>query len=186
MPQLLQAPADWHALHCQFFDSPIGPLRLGATDAGLCFIDFPNQTPAPGTEAGAQASHPVIEAAKHQLAEYFAGERTTFDLPLAPHGSAFQRQVWQALTAIGYGRTCSYGDLAHGIGKPKASRAVGAANARNPLPIVVPCHRVIGANGALTGFSGGLERKIFLLNLEQNQTPMAFQQGAQAPSSTPA
>lgn len=159
-------------LHYQFCDSPIGPLRLGATDAGLHFIEFAQTAPTHQSPSEREASHPILEAAQAQLSDYFAGQRMAFDLPLAPQGTPFQRAVWQALTLIDYGRTCSYGELAHGLGHPKASRAVGAANARNPLPIVVPCHRVIGANGALTGFSGGLPRKIFLLNLEQAQQPL--------------
>ena len=174
MPLIFQAPAEPHMLRYQFCDSPVGPLRLGATDAGLHFIEFaqPKNPVLPLT--GQEGSHPIIEAAQTQLSAYFAGQSTTFDLPLAPQGTPFQLAVWQALTSIDYGRTCSYGQLAHGLGRPKASRAVGAANARNPLPIVVPCHRVVGANGALTGFSGGLDRKIFLLNLEQPQHPLAL------------
>jgi methylated-DNA-[protein]-cysteine S-methyltransferase len=109
----------------------------------------------------------VLEQASNQLSEYFAGERKMFDLPLAPKGTAFQLKVWLALRRIPYGETRSYGEIAAELGlAPTASRAVGLANGANPLPIVVPCHRVIGANGALTGFGGGLERKRFLLDLE--------------------
>jgi methylated-DNA-[protein]-cysteine S-methyltransferase len=107
--------------------------------------------------------HPILLETERQLGEYFAGTRTRFDLPLEPGGSEFEKKVWQALTKIPYGRTRSYLDVAKAIGSPKACRAVGAANSRNPLPIVVPCHRVIGANGQLTGFAGGLERKASLL-----------------------
>jgi methylated-DNA-[protein]-cysteine S-methyltransferase len=104
--------------------------------------------------------------AREQLGEYFAGERTEFDLPLAPEGTPFQERVWRALRAIPYGQTASYGDLADRIGQPTASRAVGLANGRNPISIIVPCHRVIGASGKLTGYAGGIERKRFLLELE--------------------
>ena len=105
-------------------------------------------------------------AARRQLGEYFEGERTAFDLELAPLGTPFQKQVWDALRRISYGRTASYGDIARGIGHPTASRAVGMANGRNPISIVVPCHRVIGTDGKLTGYAGGVERKRFLLQLE--------------------
>ncbi len=105
--------------------------------------------------------------ARRQLDAYFAGTRTTFDVPLAADGTAFQRTVWRALSAIGYGETISYGELARRIGAPNAVRAVGLANGRNPISIVVPCHRVIGADGSMTGYGGGLERKVFLLGLER-------------------
>ena len=144
-------------------DSPIGPLRLVAADGALTAIDFSPFGDRPGDEA---AEEPVLQQAAAQLAEYFAGERTDFDLPLAPRGTEFQRAVWMALAGIGYGETISYAQLAQRVGKPTAMRAVGAANGRNPLPIVLPCHRVIGADGALTGFGGGLPTKQFLLELE--------------------
>jgi methylated-DNA-[protein]-cysteine S-methyltransferase len=108
-------------------------------------------------------SHPILRETERQLSEYFAGSRTHFNLPLEARGSKFETKVWRALEKIPYGKTRSYLDLAKAIGSPKACRAVGAANSRNPLPIVVPCHRVIGANGKLTGFTGGLERKATLL-----------------------
>ena len=110
---------------------------------------------------------PVLKLARTQLEEYFAGKRRTFDVPLAPRGTGFQQIVWRALLAIGYGETWSYGQLARAIGRPAASRAVGAANGRNPLAIIVPCHRVIGANGTLTGYGGGLPAKKWLLQHEQ-------------------
>ena len=110
---------------------------------------------------------PVAEAVR-QLLEYFALKRTSFDLPLAPEGTPFQRSVWRHLQDIPYGETISYGELAKRVGNPKASRAVGAANGKNPLPIVIPCHRVIGSNGTLTGFGGGLPTKEALLGLEKN------------------
>jgi methylated-DNA-[protein]-cysteine S-methyltransferase len=108
---------------------------------------------------------------KRQLLAYFSGELTSFELSLSPQGTEFQRQVWQALRTIPYGQTRSYGDVAKQIGRPLASRAVGAANGRNPLPIVIPCHRVIGSTGTLTGFGGGLEAKATLLRLEQRHAP---------------
>lgn len=157
-----------HAL----IDSPVGPLRLAANDEGLRLIEFPQ--PRHRTPVGPdwfEGEHPLIERARMQLDEYFAGRRRRFDLPLAPHGTAFQRRVWQALAAIPYGETRSYAQLAATIGAPSATRAVGAANGRNPLPIVVPCHRVIGADGTLTGFGGGLPTKQFLLHLEARSRP---------------
>ena len=114
----------------------------------------------------ASVASPLLDAAEAQLREYFAGTRRTFDLPLAPRGTAFQQRVWAALRAIPYGETCTYGELAAAIGSPSASRAVGMANHHNPIPIVIPCHRVIGANGTLTGYAGGLEIKRKLLALE--------------------
>ena len=133
-------------------ETPIGLLTLQADEAAVTAIRF-------GAD-GAQA------AAEAQLREYFAGTRRTFDLPLAPRGTAFQQRVWAALRAIPYGETCTYGELAAAIGSPSASRAVGMANHHNPIPIVIPCHRVIGANGTLTGYAGGLEIKRKLLALE--------------------
>ena len=148
-------------------DSPIGSLRIAANDAGLCMIGFPKPQrdltlPADWREG----AHPLIDLARTQLGEYFDGRRRDFDLPLAPAGTPFQRRVWQALADIPFGQTRSYAQLAATIGQPTAMRAVGAANGRNPLPIVVPCHRVIGADGSLTGFGGGLPTKQFLLRLE--------------------
>lgn len=146
--------------------TPIGVLTLAATADALCRIEFPRDAaplePRPDTEDRSE----VLDEAARQLEDYFAGKRRTFDLPLAPQGTAFQREVWATLARIPYGRTCSYRDLARDVGRPAAVRAVGAANGRNPLPIVLPCHRVIGADGALTGFAGGLPTKAFLLRLE--------------------
>lgn len=148
-------------------DSPVGALLLAADDDGLQLIEFASPR-HPATRGGGwrEGSHAVLEQARAQLGEYFAGERRDFDLPLSPRGTPFQRDVWRALQRIPYGATISYAALASGIGKPTATRAVGAANGRNPLPIVVPCHRVIGADGSLTGFGGGLPIKQFLLALE--------------------
>ena len=151
---------------CRRIDSPVGPLMLAADDAGLRHIEFrDNRHPADRTDWHG-GEHPILQTAETQLAEYFAGSRRDFDLPLAPAGTDFQRSVWQALAKIPYGQTCSYAALARAVGRPKAVRAVGAANGRNPLPIVLPCHRVIGADGSLTGFGGGLPTKQFLLQLE--------------------
>ena len=116
---------------------------------------------------GEKGTSPLLEEAARQLQEYFAGCRREFSLPLAPRGTEFQRQVWHALEGIPYGETRTYGEIARAIGKPKACRAVGMANHRNPLSILVPCHRVVGADGSLTGYGGGLEAKQFLLELEK-------------------
>jgi methylated-DNA-[protein]-cysteine S-methyltransferase len=147
-----------------FLDSPIGRLRLVSDGKHLVKIEFENQYNA--DEAANETADPVLEASATQLKEYFAGKRHSFDLPLAAAGTDFQRSVWAALAAIPYGELRSYRDIAQSIAKPKAVRAVGAANGRNPLPIVVPCHRVIGSDGSLTGFAGGLEAKTCLLELE--------------------
>lgn len=147
--------------------SPVGPLFLAASDAGLHAVEFArHRHPVSRGDHWREGAHAVLDATEQQLAEYFAGTRRTFDLPLAARGTPFQGEVWAALTRIPYGATASYVDLARMIGRPGASRAVGAANGRNPLSIVVPCHRVIGAGGALTGFGGGLPTKQFLLTLE--------------------
>ncbi|WP_119717576.1 methylated-DNA--[protein]-cysteine S-methyltransferase [Cognatilysobacter tabacisoli] len=147
--------------------SPVGPLLLAADEGGLRLIEFASpRHPVALGDGWVDGDSAVLDAARAQLGEYFAGTRRTFDLPLAPRGTAFQRSVWSALAGIPYGATVSYQDLATRLGAPTATRAVGAANGRNPLPIVLPCHRVIGANGALTGFGGGLPTKAFLLRLE--------------------
>ncbi|HSC27932.1 MAG TPA: methylated-DNA--[protein]-cysteine S-methyltransferase [Vicinamibacterales bacterium] len=148
-------------------ESPVGTLLLAASDDGLCAVEFhASRHLVPRRGAWRDGGHPLLDAARSQLREYFDGRRRSFDLPLAPEGTAFQRQVWLALGTIPYGRTISYTELAARVGRPTATRAVGAANGRNPLPIVLPCHRVIGANGSLTGFGGGLPVKRFLLELE--------------------
>lgn len=142
--------------------TPIGNLVLAGDDAGLRHILFdPGEVPA-----GWIRDPDVLPAARQQLAEYFAGARRAFDLLLAPAGTPFQQRVWRALLDIPYGTTVSYGALAHDIGSPSAARAVGLANNRNPIPIVIPCHRVIGADGSLTGYGGGLRIKEHLLALE--------------------
>lgn len=147
-------------------DSPVGPLTVAATDAGLHAIEFPRNRHPADREGWMPGNHRLLDLTARQLEDYFAAKRCVFDLPLAPRGTEFQRAVWMALAGIGYGETISYAQLAQRVGKPTAMRAVGAANGRNPLPIVLPCHRVIGADGALTGFGGGLPTKQFLLELE--------------------
>jgi methylated-DNA-[protein]-cysteine S-methyltransferase len=147
-------------------DSPVGTLTVAATDAGLHAIEFPRNRHPADRQGWTEGGHALIDLAARQLDEYFAAERRVFDLPLAPRGTDFQRTVWMTLAGIGYGETISYAQLAQRVGKPTAMRAVGAANGRNPLPIVLPCHRVIGADGSLTGFGGGLPTKQFLLELE--------------------
>lgn len=155
-------------MYYTYVESPVGPLLVAAADDGLHAIEFhvSRHPVARGEDDWVEGDHPLLRLAAAQLREYFAGTRRTFDLPLAPDGTAFQRRVWQALATIPYGQTVSYAELASRVGKPSASRAVGAANGRNPLPIVLPCHRVIGADGSLTGFGGGLPTKRFLLELE--------------------
>ena len=157
-------------------DTPVGRLRLRSTGSHLAAIEFENQPSNVGDDNC--IADEVLERSAEQLREYFAGQRKVFDLPLAPHGTAFQRSVWDALAAIPWGELRSYADIARAIEKPKAVRAVGAANGRNPLPIVVPCHRVIGSDGSLTGFAGGLDIKRQLLDLEgaleERQAGMQF------------
>jgi methylated-DNA-[protein]-cysteine S-methyltransferase len=150
-------------------ESPVGLLTLVASDVGLVAVLWEDDDPlrvrlGPLIEDGA---HPVLVEAARQLDGYFAGTTTTFDLPLDMRGTDFQKSVWAALLTIPYGETRSYGAIARAIGRPGASRAVGAANGRNPLSIVAPCHRVVGTGGQLTGFAGGLEVKAALLALER-------------------
>lgn len=147
--------------------TPIGPLTLEAGDAGLSTIWFGERA---ATAEAPRGEHAVLAAARVQLEEYFAGERRAFDLPLdVSRGTTFQRDAWLALADIPYGETTTYGEQARRLGRPDAVRAVGAANGRNPLPIVLPCHRVIGADGTLTGYGGGLRIKSALLALESGQ-----------------
>lgn len=146
------------------FDSPIGRLLLTCDGTALTGLYMEPSRKAQSTDSWAEdAAALPLAAALRQLNEYFAGTRRTFDLPLRLAGTAFQQRVWRELTEIPYGETWSYGQLARRIGKPNASRAVGLANGRNPVSILVPCHRVIGADGSLTGYGGGLERKQWLL-----------------------
>lgn len=160
-------------LKCRTVDSPVGSLTLAGRDGHLMHLRMEDQTYEPsrdGWEVDDSAFPEVVE----QLAEYFAGERTDFELSLDLVGTAFQRTVWTALREIPYGQTCSYGEIARKIGSPGASRAVGLANGHNPIGIIVPCHRVIGANGSLTGYGGGLERKRMLLDLEKSRMAPAL------------
>ena len=151
------------------FDSPLGPMTLAATSQGLAGVWFDGQRHQPDTSTWRiAAKHPVLEQTRAQLLAYFAGDLSTFDLALdLRHGTLFQQAVWRALLRIPSGSTLSYGALSAMVGKPTAVRAVGSAVGRNPLSIIVPCHRVVGANGALTGYAGGLERKAALLQREQ-------------------
>ncbi|GGX88685.1 methylated-DNA--protein-cysteine methyltransferase [Litchfieldella qijiaojingensis] len=149
-------------------ETPLGLLRIRASEEGLTevtFVETRDEPPRP---------HPHTQRCCEQLAEYFEGQRQDFDLPLAPQGTPFQQNVWAQLTKIPFGETCSYAEIAERIGQLTAMRAVGAANGRNPLAIVVPCHRVIGRNGQLTGYAGGLERKRWLLLHEQEHLPYSL------------
>ena len=165
-------------------DSPVGRLRIIAGASGITAIEFDGPAPAGASRHSSMSraaavsagrpvgerddAHPLLREAVRQLRAYFAGELKEFDLPLDPQGTAFQRSVWEQLRLVGYGETASYGEIARRLGMTTAaSRAVGLANGRNPIPIVVPCHRIVGANGTLTGYAGGVERKQVLLDLEQ-------------------
>ena len=151
-------------------DTPIGELLLFADpDGALTAVHLPGRH---GTTEGLERDDSLLRPARDQLAEYFAGERRDFDLPLRPAGAPFQLRVWERLNRIPYGETVSYGEIARELGSPTASRAVGAANGRNPIAIVVPCHRVIGANGSLTGYAGGLDQKRALLDLEAGRAAL--------------
>lgn len=150
--------------------SPLGPLLLAATDHGLCGVYFEGHKHFKGIQGWQpDATDPHIQRAACQLDEYFSGRRTVFDLTLDANGTAFQHTVWRGLCQIPFGGTASYTTLAHSIGNPKALRAAAAANGRNPLSIIVPCHRVIGAGGDLVGYAGGLERKRWLLAWEARE-----------------
>ncbi len=150
-------------------ESPVGQLKLVASDKGLVAILWENDSPRRVrlTELVANEKHPVLVETERQLREYFAGKRKAFSVALDMRGTRFQKDVWEALLAIPFGETRSYGQLAKQLGNPRASRAVGAANGRNPVSIIVPCHRVIGSSGKLTGFAGGLDTKAHLLGLEK-------------------
>jgi len=152
----------------KIIDSPVGKLKLVASDKGLAGVLWEREDAPRVALRGlaADEQHPVLLEAERQLGEYFAGKRKTFSVALDMQGTRFQKEVWQALLAIPFGETRSYGELAKRLGNPRATRAVGAANGRNPISIIVPCHRVIGSTGKLTGFGGGLENKAHLLSLE--------------------
>lgn len=146
-------------------DSPVGPLRLVENGAALTHVCFGEEKAPDGTRVGGS---PLLSEAAEQLSEYFAGRRRAFDLPLAPFGTEFQRRVWAELRRIPYGETRFYAQVAEALGQPGASRAVGQANNRNPLAIIIPCHRVLGRDGHLTGYAGGVEIKEYLLKLEDD------------------
>ena len=157
-------------LACQSLDSPVGELTLLADDSTLVAVlweteQYSRDQFGPSTLAD---NHPILCGANRQLEEYFAGKRREFDVPLGPRGTSFQMRVWSGLRDIPYGELWSYGKLARHIGHSGAARAVGAANGRNPIPIIIPCHRVIGSNGTLTGFGGGLDIKARLIELERD------------------
>ncbi|MGH8576139.1 MAG: methylated-DNA--[protein]-cysteine S-methyltransferase [Gammaproteobacteria bacterium] len=153
-------------------DSPVGPLTLVSEEGKLVGCFFANHDLARKKQAAKGPRDAVLDQARKELDGFFAGRLKKFTLTLAPRGTEFQRRVWKALQAIPYGRTASYGGIAKQIGVPAAMRAVGAANGQNPICIIIPCHRVIGANGSLRGFGGGLDRKRFLLGLERGKTPL--------------
>jgi methylated-DNA-[protein]-cysteine S-methyltransferase len=157
-----------------WMESPVGKLLLAADDAGLRFVLFAEgrEPAAPGSQ-WREDSTPLLRETIRQLRAFFAGDLREFQLPLAPQGPSFHQRVWRELCKIPYGETTSYGELARRIGAPQACRAVGRANGANPIAIVIPCHRVIGSNGKLTGYGGGLPRKEFLLALESRQLPLA-------------
>jgi len=159
-----------------YMDSPIGQVLLARNAVGLTHINFQEGNDhildiAVLEKTGWQRDDDQFDDAASQLTEYFAGERKEFDLPLAPAGTPFQQKVWAELCRIHFGKTISYGELAQRIGQPTAARAVGSANGKNPLPVVVPCHRVIGSSGTLTGYAGGIEIKATLLNIECKDNP---------------
>ena len=166
---MLESTMNERTLISKVTDSPVGPLTLIADETALLAVLWPDD--APGRvrlehRPARSGESTLLDRVAAQLDEYFAGTRTEFDLPLAPRGTQFQLEVWRALETIPYGETMTYGELATSIGRPTAARAVGNANRRNPLSIVVPCHRVIGSTGALTGFAGGLGTKEQLLDME--------------------
>lgn len=171
-------------IHFQYIESPVGMMRAVATEDGLVRLDFVDDAGDDGwvkniclrlevaaSDMVESSYHPSLRSIDNQLSEYFAGERTTFDVPLLPMGSSFELRAWQYLTKIPYGQTRSYLQQAREVGDANASRAVGGANGRNPLSIVVPCHRVIASNGQMQGYGGGIERKKWLLRHEQMFAP---------------
>ncbi|MGH9559544.1 MAG: methylated-DNA--[protein]-cysteine S-methyltransferase [Bryobacteraceae bacterium] len=155
-------------MNYSYLETPIGRLLIAGDETAIRRIEFPQgKNPGRPEDGWVESARGPVGEAIRQLRQYFKGERTGFDLPLAPEGTEFQRSVWRRLQEIPYGETISYGELAKRVGNAKASRAVGAANGMNPIPIVIPCHRVIGANGKLTGFGGGLPTKEALLAIEK-------------------
>lgn len=161
-------------LYRKIIDSSVGALTLVSSDTSLIAILWENDDPdRVRLDAAVEHDHPILVEAANQLRAYFDGRLTEFTVPLEFRGTEFQKRVWAALLTIPYGETRSYGEIAHQIGRPTASRAVGAANGRNPVSIIAPCHRVIGSSGALTGFAGGLAAKRLLLALESGQVKHA-------------
>ncbi|HXW36266.1 MAG TPA: methylated-DNA--[protein]-cysteine S-methyltransferase [Acidimicrobiales bacterium] len=158
--------------HYTLIESPVDTIMLSGDDAALTGLHMSDarHAPPPDPTWNRTDDLPLFKATAEQLDEYFSGDRKEFDLPLELEGTAFQKEVWRALREIPYGQTASYGEIAARVGRPGASRAVGLANGRNPIGIIVPCHRVIGANGTLTGYGGGLDRKQWLLALEGSWT----------------
>jgi len=154
--------------HYDFYESPHGKMLLVADDKGLTGVYFDGQKYLPAVDADWQrsAGHPTLAQAKRELAEYFGGERKRFETPLAPEGTAFQKAVWKAISSVSFGETITYGELARRAGSPGSVRAAGAATGRNSIGIIVPCHRIVGSDGSLTGYAGGLDRKRALLALE--------------------
>ncbi len=152
-------------------DSPLGEVVLVGEDGSLVALHLPGST-APDPSSIGDEDPALLPEVVDQLAEYFAGDRTTFDVPVSPRGTDFQRRVWARLQAIPYGRTCSYGEIALDVGGPRTTRAVGLANGANPVAIIIPCHRVIGANGCLVGYAGGLPAKRLLLDLESGASTL--------------
>lgn len=153
-------------MHDVWYDSPVGPLHLRADDQGLCQVAFSTDRTSPR-----HTDIPILQQAIDELSDYFAGTRQQFTVPLSLHGTAFRQSVWHYLLTIPYGQTRSYGNVAKALNKPNAARAVGMANHWNPIVIIVPCHRVIGSNGSLTGYGGGLDKKRYLLRLEGISLP---------------
>lgn len=152
------------------YDSPIGVLTITASDKGITRIDFDTKEDVATASTGSPAAESIIAQAKAQLDEYFAGRRKTFNVPLDfESGTEFQLDVWNELITIPFGKTATYGEIASAVGRPKACRAVGGANNKNPIPVIVPCHRVIGSSGKLVGFAGGLDKKTALLKLEKDR-----------------
>lgn len=154
---------------CGVLASPVGPLLIVVSDIGVCRVDFLSDGEAKSLGSHTGEPHQLLSEAITQISEYFAYQRTDFSLPLDLRGTEFQKQAWLSLAAIPYGNTITYGEQAAGIGRPRAVRAIGAANGRNPIAIVLPCHRVIGADGSLTGYAGGMDKKKWLLQHETSR-----------------
>ncbi|MGH9127332.1 MAG: methylated-DNA--[protein]-cysteine S-methyltransferase [Acidimicrobiales bacterium] len=160
-------PVTAATIRYSFTPSPLGSILLSASETGLRGLHFTGHAHSPEPAVPWERDDDAFEGLSAQLAEYFDGRRTDFDVPLDMVGTAFERQVWAALLGVGYGETASYGEIARRIGRPGAARAIGAANGRNPVSIIVPCHRVIGADASLTGYGWGVDRKAWLLDLER-------------------